>query len=120
MQTERRLFGNRGEDLAAAYFEERGFRVIDRNWSCRLGEIDLILKKGEVLHFVEVKTRHTRDFGHPEEGITRGKLAKLKRAIQLYLLEHASPDAVFRVDALAILAEPEQEPEITYIENIFG
>jgi putative endonuclease len=56
----RRRFGDRGEDLAADFFIQNGFRLIERNWNCRLGEIDLIVEKQGKVHFVEVKIRIER------------------------------------------------------------
>ncbi|MFA5185980.1 MAG: YraN family protein [Patescibacteria group bacterium] len=115
---QRREFGNRGEDLAAVFFELRGFRVVARNWNCRLGEIDLIVERAGVTHFVEVKTRRGVTYGNPEEAITQTKLQHLAKAIELYLRACPEPPADYRVDALAILAIPGQKPEFHYIENI--
>ncbi len=114
----RRVFGNRGEDLAASFFVSRGFRVVARNWSCRLGEIDLIAEKEGKLHFVEIKTRHSLDFGYPEEAITPTKLKHLARAIETYLRDKAVEDVEYQVDALAILVLPGERPNLRLIENI--
>lgn len=114
----RRRFGNRGEDLAAVFFLQKGFRIVERNWSCRLGEIDLIVEKDGVYHFVEVKTRKSLLYGYPEEAIHGKKLRHLARAIELYL--EASPIRIvdYQVDALAILVPPHQAPEYHYVEFI--
>jgi len=115
---ERRLFGNSGEDLALAYFEKRGFRIVERNWLCRLGEIDLILERNGILHFVEVKTRRSLTFGYPEESITGKKLRHLARTIEVYLSRHANiPDRI-HVHALAITAIPGSPTEYFLIEDI--
>ena len=71
--------GRRGEQLAVDHLEARGMRVIERNWRCRLGEIDLVARDGDDTVFVEVKTRTTADYGHPFESITPVKLARLRR-----------------------------------------
>lgn len=114
----RRKFGSRGEDRAAAFFSSRGFKVVERNWSCRWGEIDLICEKDGVIHFIEVKTRRTTEYGNPEEAITPTKLAHLRRTVEFYLMTEPAPPARYQVDALAILAVPNEKPEYYYIENI--
>lgn len=116
----RRRFGNRGEDLAAVFLMSRGFKILQRNWSCRLGEIDLIAEKNGVVHFVEVKTRRSKTYGHPEEAITRGKLRHFERAIECYLAGLRVPLTSYQADALAILALPGTPAEYHYIENVFG
>ncbi len=118
MPHERRMFGDSGEALALAYFELRGYRIVERNWLCRLGEIDLILERRSELHFVEVKTRRSLTYGYPEESITGKKLRHLARTIEVYLSRHAHiPDRV-HVHALAITIIPGQPPEYYLIENI--
>lgn len=114
----RRRFGNRGEDLAAAFFIAKGFRIVARNWSCRMGEIDLIAEKGGYTHFIEVKTRRTATYGHPEEAITPAKLQHLSRAIELYLRSAAPPPANYQADALAITFPEGKSPEFHYVEGI--
>jgi putative endonuclease len=114
----RRRFGNRGEDLAAVFLMARGFRILARNWSCRLGEIDVIAEKDGVTHFVEVKTRRSQAYGNPEEAITRNKIQHLARAIQVYLQTSRTPPRDYQMDALAILAVPGEAPEYHFIENV--
>ncbi len=114
----RRQFGNRGEDLAAVFFLDKGFRILERNWNCRLGEIDLIVEKAGRFHFVEVKTRRALTFGYPEESITRTKLKHLARAIEVYLLQSKIQIRDYQVDALAIVAPIGGERDYHYVENI--
>ncbi|MFA5935926.1 MAG: YraN family protein [Patescibacteria group bacterium] len=116
----RRRFGNRGEDLAAVFLMSRGFKILARNWSCRLGEIDVIAEKNGAVHFVEVKTRRSRMYGNPEDSITRTKLLHLRRTIEVYLQQARSAPRNYQADALAITAIPGQKPEFYYVENIFG
>ncbi len=115
---ERRLFGNAGEDLAVAYFEHHGFRVVERNWLCRLGEIDVIIEKNGCTHFVEVKTRRSREFGYPEESITGKKLRHLARTIEVYLTRTQRSSTRYQVDALAITVLPGVPIEYWYVERI--
>ncbi|MBU1032886.1 MAG: YraN family protein [Patescibacteria group bacterium] len=114
----RRKFGDRGEDLAAVFFLSKGFEIKERNWLCRLGEIDLICEKDGVTHFIEVKTRRSTEYGNPEEAITPTKLIHLQRTIEFYLMNHPAPPVRYQVDALAILALSGEKPEYRYIENI--
>ena len=115
---ERRAFGNRGEDLAVAFCLSHGYRIVDRNWSCRMGEIDLIAEQNGVTHFIEVKTRRTTEFGNPEESITSTKLQHLRRAIEMYLRMAKSPPVQYQADALAITMREGKPPEVHFIEGI--
>ena len=114
----RAQFGRRGEDLASLFFRARGFRVLDRNWRTRLGEIDLIVEKDGRVHFIEVKTRRSTAYGNPEEAITQTKLRHLSRTIELYLRAHPAIRH-YQAGALAILTEPRKPAEFHYIEQIF-
>lgn len=114
----RRQFGNRGEDLAAVFFLKRGFRIVTRNWSCRLGEIDLVIEKAGKVHFVEVKTRRSLAYGYPEEAITRAKLRHLARAIEVYVAQSGFSIRQYQADALAIMVREGQMPEYHYVEAI--
>lgn len=116
----RKIDGKLGEDLAAAYLEARGFRIIDRNWTHKLGEIDLIVERDGETRFVEVKYRNTLEFGHPEEAITGKKLRHLERAIMLWMEAQKEPPKHFQADAIAITALPGKEPEYHWVQNIFS
>jgi len=118
MADQRKSVGRRGEQLAAAFLRTKGFNLLTQNWSCRLGEIDLIVERQGEVRFVEVKTRYSTQFGYPEEAITRTKLLHLRRAIELYLRAQPSPPLRYQADAVAILILPGQEPEIRWIEGI--
>ncbi len=118
MEDQRKVVGRRGEEFAAAFFQSKGFRVIDQNWSCRLGEIDLIVERDGEVRFVEVKMRFTTTYGYPEEAITPTKLQHLARAIELWLRAQPNPPARYQADALAILFRENQEPDVQWIEGI--
>lgn len=118
MVDERRKFGDRGEDVAAAFFVARGFRVIGRNWSTRMGEIDLICEKDGVTHFIEVKTRRSLEYGNPEEAVTPTKLRHLRLAVETYLRSTSTPLSDYQIDVLAITAIPGTKPEFYYIEGV--
>lgn len=98
----RRDLGRWGENVAAAHLESTGHLIVERNWRCREGEIDLVTRDGETLVFVEVKTRRGHDYGGPEEALTSHKAQKLMRLGQLYVYEHALDDVNWRIDLVAI------------------
>ena len=97
----RKRLGAWGESVAAHHLEAKGYEIVQRNWRCRLGEIDLIAQAGTEMVFIEVKTRRGRAMGSPEEGLTRKKGLKLFELAQTYLAEH-DLDADWRVDLVAV------------------
>ncbi|HRQ37117.1 MAG TPA: YraN family protein [Chloroflexota bacterium] len=97
----RKKLGAWGERVAATYLESQGYRLIARNWRCRHGEIDLIAQAGELILFVEVKTRRGRDMGMPEEALTPAKSRKLIALAETYMAEY-DLDADWRIDLVAV------------------
>lgn len=115
----RRRLGLRGEDQAAAWYQARGYEVVARNWSCREGEIDLVVRQARKLVFCEVKTRTTAAFGVPAEAVTRQKQIRLRHLAARWLSEipnqtGESRSAEIRFDVAAILGG-----EIEVIEGAF-
>ena len=103
MTSARLALGAAGEDLAAAWYVARGYRVVCRNWRCRDGELDLVVRKGRQLVFVEVKTRRTDRFGIPAEAVTRAKQVRIRRLAGLYL-DASGERGSLRFDVVGILA----------------
>lgn len=101
MTDNRRILGEWGESVAANYLQNRGYKILERNWRCARGEIDLIVNAGDVLAFVEVKTRKSRAMGTPEEGLTAKKSLKLIELAQTYMLEK-NIDVDWRIDMVAV------------------
>ncbi|MGH8920014.1 MAG: YraN family protein [Actinomycetes bacterium] len=103
----RRELGAAGEDLAAAWYQERGYQVLARNWRCRAGELDLVLRRGRTYVFCEVKTRTTAAFGTPVEAVTQAKQARLRRLAVQWLREGrlggSTPAGRLRFDVAAVL-----------------
>ena len=89
MTSARRALGARGEEIAAAWYEARGYEVVTRNWRCREGEIDLIVRSAGTYVFCEVKTRTTDAFGAPVEAVTRTKQMRVRRLAARWLEEEA-------------------------------
>ena len=111
--------GRRGEDLAERHLLARGYRLVERNWRCRHGEIDLVVRDGDTLVFVEVKTRTTTAFGHPFEAITRTKLARIRQLAGVWCAAHPAERGHIRIDAVAVLAPRNAEPSIEHLAGVF-
>lgn len=111
--------GRRGEKLAADHLVATGYEIVDRNWRCKQGEIDIVaFKDGEII-FVEVKTRSSLAFGHPLEAITVAKLARLRRLAVAWCDAHPDRRAPVRIDAIAILAPMRGLVEIEHLERVY-
>ena len=111
--------GRRGENLAASHLIATGYEVVERNWRCRLGEIDIIATKDDELVFVEVKTRSSVAYGHPLEAITVRKLARLRQLARAWVEAHPGRHARIRIDAIAIIAPTHGLVEIEHLERVF-
>jgi putative endonuclease len=109
--------GTVAEDLALHYLEARGLSLVTRNFRCRVGELDLIMRDGEQLVFVEVRSRRHSRYGTPAESITRTKQQRLLRAAALYL-QRQRLDPPCRFDVVAIL-QTGDEPRIEWIRDAF-
>jgi len=103
MTQERRRLGQRGEDMAAERLASLGYEIVERNYRCRAGEIDLVTRRDGRWVFVEVRTRRGGRFGTPEESVTARKRAHMIASAQHYLQAHAAADADWRIDAVAIV-----------------
>ena len=113
----KRLLGQRGEAIAARHLTGLGMEVIDRNWRCDAGEIDLVLRDGRVLVVCEVKTRTSIAYGAPLEAIDQRKLDRLRRLAARWLRAHdCHPDDV-RIDMVGVLAPPGLPVEIEHVEG---
>ena len=112
------ILGTRGEDLAASALTEAGMLVIDRNWRCSQGEIDIVAIDGVETVFVEVKTRSSTTFGHPLEAITAPKLARLRRLAAAWCQAHDGHYTI-RIDAMGIVAPPSGQPTIEHLRRVF-
>ncbi|QGQ19672.1 YraN family protein [Cellulomonas sp. JZ18] len=94
--------GRYGEDVAARFVTEAGWRVLDRNWRCPEGELDIVALDGDELVAIEVKTRRSARYGHPAEAVTARKLARLRRLTAAWLRAHDAPVRSVRVDVVAV------------------
>ena len=101
--------GNLGEDIAVQALESHGYRIHERNWRCRLGEIDIVAQDGEVWVVVEVKLRTNGRFGTPEEAVTVAKQNRLLQLGQAFAAERDLLDHYWRIDVVAILLGKENK-----------
>ena len=115
----KRDIGKEGEEIAAKYLTEKGFKILERNYHYSHGEIDIVAKNKEWLVFVEVKTRLNLEYGEPEYAINPKKIKQIKKMAELYLFDKEIEEADCRFDVVAILFENENNPKITHYENAF-
>jgi putative endonuclease len=114
--------GRFGEDLAARHLVAGGMAVLDRNWRCAEGELDLVVRDGTTVAFVEVKTRSTLGFGDPAEAVTPSKAARIHRLAMRWLAEnrgtHGSAPAV-RFDLVTVVRLAPGGPRVRHVRGAF-
>ena len=110
--------GKTGESLAASFLRLKGYKILDKNFRTRHGEIDLICQYQKEVIFVEVKTRTSHKFGYPEEYITETKIETIANVGQIYLAKKkVNPE--WRIEAISILLNPGQKSfKIKHLTNI--
>jgi len=118
MEGGRREIGKRGEDAAAQYIEKRGYKIVERNFTCPLGEMDIIALDRKTLCFIEVKTLSGKTYGPPEIAVNIYKQHKLSKVALAYLNRKHLPDIKARFDVIAVTLSPEGE-RIELIKDAF-
>jgi putative endonuclease len=113
-----RQLGRYGEDVAAEYLEKIGMEVVERNWRCREGEIDIVALEGDVLVIVEVKTRTGHGAGHPLEAVTRQKVARLRRLALAWATGHPQRGRGLRIDVVGITVQSDSTELLEHLENV--
>jgi putative endonuclease len=111
--------GAYGERVAAAHLVEQGMVVLDRNWRCRSGEIDLILRDGSELVFCEVKTRRGDRFGTPAEAVDAAKVRRLRRLAAQWLLQAGLRVPTVRFDVVSVLPQPAGAAHVEHLRGAF-
>lgn len=109
--------GKEGEEMAAAWLLEQGFTILHRNWKHSYFELDVIAEKEDILHFIEVKTRTTDTYGHPEEAVTAKKLERLMNAGEEFLNMYPVWERI-QYDILSIRLYTNKAPEYFFIEDV--
>jgi putative endonuclease len=115
----RQQTGRQGEEIATAYLAGQGYTIVQRNWRCALGELDIIAEAQQTLIFVEVRSRRSQRFGPAEESITPAKQLRLIELAQTYLQEAAGVDRAWRIDVITVRWEAGR-PQINHLENAVG
>lgn len=132
-KTAKRQLGDLGEDIACKYLERKGFRIVERNYLKKWGEIDIVAEKANLLSFVEVKSvsrEADREVGsrgtpgwsgfRPEENVHPAKLARLHRAVQSYLMDRNVPESKeWRIDVVCVYLDfSTRKAKVELIENV--
>jgi putative endonuclease len=114
----RRDVGILGEKLAGEFLKKKGYKILETNFRCREGEIDIVTKRKDYLVFVEVRTRTSADFGTPEESVTSMKKERLVNLAHVYINSHQNLPELWRIDFVAVeLNERGKADRIEIIEN---
>lgn len=118
MTFKRQSLGKKGEEIARSYLEKQGYTIIISNFRTKSGEIDLIAKDGEVLVFVEVKTRTNEQFGSPFDAVTSRKRGQISRVAMEYMVNNGGMDQPARFDVVAVRMT-ENKPSVEIVKNAF-
>ena len=113
--------GRKGEEIALEYLTKLGYKLITRNYSCpKIGEIDIIMKDGKYLVFVEVRTKSNVNFGTPLETIDFAKRRQIEKMARIYMGKNKiSPDTFCRFDLVGIVLENDEKAKIEYCKDAF-
>ena len=118
MADARGVAGRAGEDAALAAYTRRGYRLIARNWRCRIGELDLVLARADTLVFCEVKTRRDARFGAGFEAVTGRKRAKVRALAEAFLQSSEARPRAIRFDVASVALRP-AGTEVELFEDAF-
>lgn len=112
------LLGRNGEVMAADFLETQGMRIVDRNWRCADGEIDIVALEGDTLVVAEVKTRRSLDYGHPFEAVGPAKLARLHRLAASWCRAHDLSPSRRRVDVVSVIDSGDGDPQLEHLRGV--
>lgn len=111
--------GNYGEELACRFLKKNGYKILERNYRIRGGEIDIVAKDKDTLVFVEVKTRWSHEYGPPAESMTPWKIKSLLKTARFYVLKIKWGDREYRLDFVSVdFADGKEDPQVELIKNI--
>lgn len=120
MHKENKTIGNYGEQIARKHLKESGYTILDRNFKCRTGEIDIIAKKYNTITFVEVKSRYNSLYGNPCESVNYIKKLRIYKAAQFYIIKNNLINFDFRFDVIEIIFNyNNNDNTLNHIENAF-
>jgi len=116
---QKQALGRYGEDVAERHLRAQGMLVLDRNWRCDLGEIDLVLRDGETLVVCEVKTRSTDDFGSPHEAVDDAKVDRMRRLGERWATDHGLTGVpAVRLDLVAVRHPPRGSALVDHVRGL--
>ena len=115
---QKKELGKQGEEIAIRFLKKKGYRILIRNYVCKMGEMDIIAREKDTLVFVEVKTRTSAAFGPPQLAVNSTKQMQLSKVALYFLKEKKLEEVKARFDVVAILLRPEGE-EIELIKDAF-
>ncbi|MBB5872235.1 putative endonuclease [Allocatelliglobosispora scoriae] len=113
----RQAFGAWGEGIAAEYLLGSGMILLDRNWRCRDGEVDIIAREAETIVFCEVKTRRSRAFGPAVDAVVGQKARRLRRLAAHWLALREAGSVEVRFDVICVMPQPQGPPEIDHLRG---
>ncbi len=102
MPSAKTKLGTQGENAACKLLESRGYRILERNYRCRYGEIDIVAMDGDCTVFVEVRAKRSRSFGSPEESLSKRKQRRLTTTALTYLQDCETPSVEWRIDLVSV------------------
>lgn len=111
--------GRYGETVAARYLQSTGMTLLDRNWRCREGEIDIVAREDGQVVICEVKTRRGLDFGPPVEAVTPAKVKRLRTLGLRWLADHGYPYTPLRFDVVSVVANPRGPAAVEHLRGAF-
>ena len=120
MTVERAALGRLGEELAVCHLKRLGMRIVDRNWRCPSGELDVVAIEGDTVVICEVKTRSTDAFGQPVSAVGPKKAIRLRRLAALWLREQRLSASPVRFDVIGVLVADRCQPEIDHRRGVLG
>ncbi|KZE76960.1 endonuclease [Paenibacillus jamilae] len=116
---QRKAKGAMGEEAAALFLENLGYRILERNWRCRSGEIDLIAKQEHILVFIEVRSRSSSRYGTPAESVTARKITQVRQTAVVYLHMNGMGEAPIRFDMISVRLSAETAVVTDHFINAF-
>jgi putative endonuclease len=117
-QHARQPLGSYGEEVAARHLVALGMVLLDRNWRCDQGEIDLVARDGDTLVVCEVKTRRGLDYGTPVEAVTARKASRLRRLAACWLAQHPVHPREVRIDVVGVLRRPQGPVLVEHLRGV--
>lgn len=110
--------GAYGEEVAAGHLVRCGLEILDRNWRCEVGELDIVARDGPTLVAVEVKTRASTAFGHPAEAVSPRKLRRLRQLVWRWLIAHERHAPHVRIDVITVIQGHVGPPQIEHLTGV--